>query len=192
MPERLTCPACGLVASAGSRVCFNCGQPLDGSPARPNELPKEESPPSPWDSASNATPGDTQWSPPPGTYDPGATAWGPQAWPQQGPFAASPPGAYGPIAYGYGYGYAPPQHDKGATTSLVLGIVSLLCCGLIFGAFALNEGRKARARIAASNGALTGDGMALAGMILGVIGMVGWVLVIILQLAVLPSSNGTR
>ena len=54
-----------------------------------------------------------------------------------------------------------------ATASLVLGILGLACIGP-FGAIpAIICGHKAKSRIKASDGTLTGDGIALAGLILG-------------------------
>ena len=54
----------------------------------------------------------------------------------------------------------------------MLGIVSLLCCGIVTGIIALVLGYLARNEIKASGGAVGGDGMALAGMITGGIGIV--------------------
>ena len=110
-----------------------------------------------------------------------------------------PAGAYpaggmpqSPYGYGYGYGYMPPQHEKGATTSLVLGIVSFFICGIIFGPAAIIEGVKARKRIAQSNGQLTGDGMALAGIILGVVYLVVFVIAVIVIVAMSSKTPSTR
>lgn len=94
---------------------------------------------------------------------------------------------YGQPGYGYGYPVTP-QHDKGATRALVLGIISLVICGLILGGAAVYEGSQARKRIHQSNGALTGDGMALAGMILGVLGIASTVIILIFTF----SSSGGR
>lgn len=60
----------------------------------------------------------------------------------------------------------------GATTSLVLGILSI-CCFWIFTAIpAIIVGASARKKVAQSNGALGGDGIALAGIITGAIGII--------------------
>jgi hypothetical protein len=123
-----------------------------------------------------AAPG-SGWTPPP----PGQAPYG------QAPYGQAPYGqpaygqpAYGQPAYGqapgWGYGYASPQHEKGATTSLVLGIVGFFCCGIILGPAAIYEGVKARRKIARSGGALSGDGMALAGIILGIVCTVWFVI----------------
>ena len=54
--------------------------------------------------------------------------------------------------------------------SLVLGILSLLCFGFLAGIPAIICGHMGRSKIKQSRGTLSGDGMALAGLILGYIG----------------------
>lgn len=51
--------------------------------------------------------------------------------------------------------------------SLVLGILSYICCGIFSGIAAIVTGHMARGRIKASGGTETGAGLALAGLILG-------------------------
>lgn len=81
-----------------------------------------------------------------------------------------PPPGYGP-AYGPGYGPSPyAQTDGRATASMVLGILSLVCAGLLTGIPAVILGFMARGDIERSEGAKTGAGLALAGMITGAIG----------------------
>lgn len=106
-------------------------------------------------------------APPPGGYgNPGGASLPPPI--SDGPGGASPfvEGA----GYGYGYGqghYVQPTMDKGARTSLIAAIVGIFICGVLLGPAAVYEGTKARKRIRESNGALTGDGLALAGIVLG-------------------------
>jgi len=69
---------------------------------------------------------------------------------------------------GYG-GYAVPQQNKKALWAMILGIVSVLCCGIFAGIPAIILGNQAKGEIAASGGAQTGAGMAQAGFILGII-----------------------
>jgi hypothetical protein len=64
--------------------------------------------------------------------------------------------------------------DGLATASLVTGIVSVVCCGLVTGIPAIVMGLISRNRIARSAGALGGRGMAVAGVVLGVAGSVFW------------------
>jgi hypothetical protein len=65
----------------------------------------------------------------------------------------------------------PLGNAKGASTALWVGILSLvlgLCgCGIVLGPIAIYHGTQARYRIRMSNGRLGGNGMALAGMLLG-------------------------
>lgn len=75
-----------------------------------------------------------------------------------------PPGQYPGQPYSQ-YPPTPPSSGK-AVTALVLGLVGLLVCQLV-GIAAIIVGRQARDEIAASRGALAGDGLAQAGVILG-------------------------
>jgi hypothetical protein len=86
---------------------------------------------------------------------------------QQNPYA--PPGGYGaPEPFGGG---GPPREAPGAKQALILGIVSLFCCGIVLGPFAIVNANKAKQAIA-MDPSLTGGGMATAGMILGIIALV--------------------
>jgi hypothetical protein len=60
-----------------------------------------------------------------------------------------------------------PQTNQKALWSMILGILSLVCCGLLAGIPALILGNSAQKEIAASGGAQSGEGMAKAGVILG-------------------------
>ncbi len=76
-----------------------------------------------------------------------------------------------------------PQTTPGsATASLILGICSLVVCGIICGPLALVYGNKARNEIDASGGRLGGRGMATAGIVMGWIGIglsVLWIIIFI-------------
>jgi hypothetical protein len=82
-----------------------------------------------------------------------------------------PGGGYGQQP---GYGAPQPQNSKKAVWALVLGILSILCCGLLAGIPAVILGRQAKQE--------GGGGMATAGEILGYIGIALSVLWIILAL----------
>ena len=91
-----------------------------------------------------------------------------------------------------GPAYAP-NHPQ-ATLALVLGILSLVICGVL-GPFAWVIGGKAVREIDASGGAVGGRGLAMAGKVCGIIatvllilGVVVGGLILILSLA---SSNGS-
>ena len=63
--------------------------------------------------------------------------------------------------------------------------VGSLCFGMILGLVALILGLNARRQIAESQGRLTGDGMAIAGIVLGIVDIAFWALFIFLRLALI-------
>ena len=66
---------------------------------------------------------------------------------------------------------APTGTSGKATASMVLGILSFLCCPIIFSVLAIVLGSQAKNEIAATPG-LGGAGMAQAGFILGIVSLV--------------------
>jgi hypothetical protein len=106
------------------------------------------------------------------------------------------PGDPGGVPPGYGApAYGAPQSSTKAVLSLVIGIVSLplgFCCAFfgLVGIAAIVLSRSAQGEIAASGGALTGDGMARAGFILGIIGCVLGVILTIVNIALVASGGG--
>lgn len=66
---------------------------------------------------------------------------------------------------------APPSDNKRALWSLILGIVGIICCGLA-APFAWYMGQAEVKAIDAGQAARENRGMALAGMILGIVGTV--------------------
>lgn len=82
-----------------------------------------------------------------------------------------------PMPYGQPYGAAPTGGtNQKALWAMILGILSL-CCGFLLGIPAIILGVIGGKEIAASGGMQQGEGMAKAGLILGVIGTVigiGW------------------
>ena len=121
--------------------------------------------------------------PPPGGYvpPPPGGAYGPPSG-AQGSYVPPSPGGYMPGSGGYGaYGYAGQRTDGLAIASLVIGILSITCfaacLGIVLGPTAAIMGFIARQRIASSGGAVGGGPLALAGLILGILGFainVGW------------------
>lgn len=67
-----------------------------------------------------------------------------------------------------------PRLSALAISSLILGITGIFCVGFICGPLAIIFGFLGRRDIRESNGWITGDGMAIAGIILGVIGTILW------------------
>ena len=78
----------------------------------------------------------------------------------------------------------------------MLGIVSLFCCGIVLGPAAIYEGVKSRRSITDSGGSLDGDGMALAGIILGAVAVVWFIISIVIWVSIIgsrmPPSTGCR
>ena len=115
------------------------------------------------------------YPPPPNQPDDSGST--PPPPPSQPPYGGTPP-PYGsappppPPGYGYpaGGGYAVPAGNKKALWSMILGIVSLVCCGVVTGVVAIILAQQAKQEIAASGGMQTGAGQAQAGFILGIIG----------------------
>ena len=104
-------------------------------------------------------------------YQPGQ----PMQQPMQQPM---PPGSYPPPGQ-YQMPPVAPNSSK-ATTSLVLGICSLVVCGLFLGIPAMIVGRQAKREIRESQGRLGGAGLATAGFVTGLIGTIWSVLGVIL------------
>jgi hypothetical protein len=153
---------------------------------------------------STTPPGD--WPPTPGQPDPSTPPPGqptpPGSWggvPGQAtppPYGAPPaaPGYGYAQPQGYGYGYAREHPDGG--TVLVLGILSLVICGLL-GPFAWSKGNSALREIDAHPGQYTNRGAVNAGRICGMISSillivgVGFFLLLIIGGALAGSSSGT-
>jgi competence protein ComGC len=84
--------------------------------------------------------------------------------PTQPPYAV--PGQYVPQ-------YTPPPPTDGkATASLILGIMSVICFGILAGIPAIILGHISRSNIQKSGGKLKGEGLALAGLIMGYFSLV--------------------
>jgi hypothetical protein len=113
----------------------------------------------------------------------------PQQPPQQPPQPPAYPGYGPPNQDGYGYRYGgpvPTQTDSGARNAVIVGVIGLLVCGIILGLTAIVLGTQARRRIRESNGRLGGDGLALAGVILGCVDIVTAALTVVF---ILPSLS---
>jgi hypothetical protein len=86
---------------------------------------------------------------------------------------------------------APPAHSRLAIWSLVLGILSLTCFSVFAAIPAVICGHKAMGKIKRSGGALGGDGLALAGLITGYLGL-ALALVMVPLLAAVAIPNFVR
>jgi hypothetical protein len=83
---------------------------------------------------------------------------------------------------------APPQNHPRAVLILVLGILSIVCCGPFTGVPAWIMGNSALRQIDASGGTIAGRGMVQAGRICGIVGVALWVLGIIVRAILLSNS----
>ena len=97
--------------------------------------------------------------------------------PTDGPYGPQPP-----------YGGQPAPTHGSATTALVLGILSLVICTPL-GIPAYIIGRRAEREVLASQGTLSGAGLAKAGWILGLIAMI--LMVVFILLLVVLIAVGT-
>ncbi len=125
-------------------------------------------------------PGDGSGATPPGYGTPSPPGYGP------------PPGT-GP---GQGQGYGMPKNSTKAVVALVTGIISPIlgfCCAFfgLVGIAAVVLGRQAQKEIATSGGMITGEGMAKAGVVLGIIGAAIAVVMTILNIVLLTSGDGS-
>ena len=123
--------------------------------------------------------------PPPGPSEPGPNDPGGGQFPRYDyGYQGYQQGGYGQPGYGqpYGgwqgqpppyahYGGPVPESNSKATAALVLGIAGLVVCPLICSVIGLVLGYQARSEIDASGGMQTGRGNAIAGIVLGWIGV---------------------
>jgi len=147
------CFKCGASMPDDATICPQCATPVQSVPTAP---PPPQAPqsggPSPVSSSAwlNAPPSQTQYPP--------QQAYPPQAQPYPGQYQQ--------------------QTDGKATASLILGILSILCFGLLTGLPAIILGHISRGNIEQSRGRLTGAGMALTGLILGYVSIVSTIMII--------------
>ena len=104
-----------------------------------------------------------------------------------------PPAGYTPGGAGMPYAApAGPRTDGLAIAALVLGIFSLvcswICLGVILGPAAAIMGFISRNRIAASGGTIGGGGLAIAGLVLGIIGFLASAVFVLIY--VISAANG--
>lgn len=111
--------------------------------------------------------------------------------PGGGGFVPPPPVGYTPGAMAY----AGTRNDGLAIASLICGIVGIacffICLGVVLGPAAAIMGFISRQRIAASGGTLGGGGMALAGLILGIVAFIGSVAWFFTFVYAIPHSGPT-
>jgi hypothetical protein len=132
-------------------------------------------------------PSEPQWNPQSAGTPPessgGSPGYGQQPYGQPPSYPPPPPGAPG--------GYGQPQKTSPlAIVSLVLGIIGLPCCYIfVFGIAAVVTGVLARKQIDESQGALKGAGMAMGGLVLGIVTIVAAIVLWILNLSGIMEQN---
>jgi hypothetical protein len=77
--------------------------------------------------------------------------------------------------------HGPTENAPGAVSSLVFGILGLLVCGVIFGIVAISKSKTAKEHIR-SDPRYTGEGLATAGFVLGIIDLIAWALILMFNL----------
>lgn len=89
-----------------------------------------------------------------------------------------------PPQYGAPMPGAVPETNKKAIASLVTGVLGLFCCPILLSVAALILSRQAKTEIATRGGG--GEGLATAGLVLGIVGLVLGVVQVIL----IATGNG--
>jgi hypothetical protein len=107
--------------------------------------------------------------------------------PTDGPYGPQPPYG-GPPGPQQPYGGQPAPTHGSATTALVLGILSMVVCGLL-GIPAYIVGKRAEREVLASQGTLSGAGLAKAGWILGLIATILSVLALLLVIGLFAVAS---
>jgi hypothetical protein len=118
----------------------------------------------------------------------------PSAYPPPPPSYGAPGPGYPPPNYGAphpGYYASPSPDHPQATTILVLGILSIICCGLFTGIPAIVMGRSALAEIDASPGRYGSRGSVKAGLVCGIIGTAWSALMILIYGAIFAIALST-
>jgi type IV pilus assembly protein PilA len=174
------CYSCGASLPDKTEFCSNCGRPAQGPAPGQGSTPQGQS--------ASSSPG-TAAQPIPAPSSAGSAGQppaqgAPSAWQNVPPMGQ--PYAGQPQAVRQAY-YVEPQTDGKATGSLILGILSLVCFSFFAGIPAVILGHISRKNIRQSMGRLKGDGMALAGLIMGYISIASIPLVLIIAAIAIPN-----
>ena len=78
--------------------------------------------------------------------------------------------------------HGPKINAPGAVQSLVLGIVGFFICGVVFGPIAISKANSAKAAMS-SDPTLGGEGLATAGMVMGIIDLVAWAIIMLVKMS---------
>ncbi len=129
--------------------------------------------------------GPTPYQPQPQQQQPavaGATPYQQQYAQGQDPGLAPQQGAYGVAQPQYAAPLCHQENAPGAVSSLVCGIVGMFCCGIVFGVIAIALASQAKSAIALNPGFYAGAGLATAGKVLGIIGLIFSIIFIIITI----------
>ena len=185
------CVYCGQMNDPYVRVCNACGRQLPPSMQQPPEPTQDASP---FATFGNQSGNPGSWSPSPGYSAPQQQqplSWQPVSQPWQGAQYGQPGQAQGvwqPPQFGMHVPH--PEVDAArnkARTAMILGIVGLFCLSLVLGPIALTMGIKARGTLQ-RYGVQDGQGMALAGIIMGSVDIVLSLLYFLAMLASLATK----
>jgi hypothetical protein len=105
--------------------------------------------------------------------------WDGLQWTEHYADPAQPQMVAAPAAYETPYAQAPRRNSSKATWALVLGILGILVLPIVFSILAIVIGVSARSEIDRTPSVISGRGNATAGIVLGIIGLVGWALILI-------------
>jgi hypothetical protein len=98
--------------------------------------------------------------------------------PYQYDYPAQPPAYPGYYPSPYPIIYQVPHTSGAAVASMICGLLSWVLLPFIGGVIAVVCGHHARDEIRRSNGLVTGDGMAVTGLIFGYLHLIGFVLIL--------------
>ncbi len=190
-PTEVPLPQAGVDASGP--IVPNAGVPVPAGAADPNGTMYPSVPGPGAQAGGYPPPGDPGYGSPgiPNYPPPGSAGYGMPVGPPLGPPGYPPPmdPGYGYPLGGPGYGYVPVQKTNGlAIASLVCSLVWLGGVGSIV---AILFGFIARAQIKKSEGAVEGSGLALAGIIVGFVGLAASVAAVIAVVAVVHHCDQT-
>src|SRR6185312_5084952 len=156
------CYNCGASLPEKTEFCSNCGRPAQGPAPGQGSTPHGQAASSSGTTSQPVPPSSTS-----APVSPPSAQGAPSPW-QNVPSMGQPYTGQPQPAQRQAY-YAEPQTDGKATGSLILGILSLVCFSFLAGIPAVILGHISRKNIRQSMGRLKGDGMALAGLIMGYI-----------------------
>lgn len=171
--DHKACLRCGKLMSAGARYCNSCGADLQARPT-----PGLQGSVAPAEFAASLQESRTPAAgTSPAALPRAASTPGPAPPPAAAPYGAPGPS---PVYPYYPAVYAQRKTDDLAIASLVCAIASYILLPLVAAVAAIVTGFVSRERIRKSGGELTGDGLALAGILVGVSNVVFYTAILLI------------